>query len=902
MTSFLVDFRKDKIFIYTNKNGWKDSTNDIRYFDDVGNCYRVTFKSGKRYPFSYLNVNILRNVTQENVDPFLLGRYVGTKEAYLYLSEKNYYIFGKNFGIKKISKDKIEEFNKYAITQQSIYNYFISLARYHDKATQTDFLESQYEKVKELWNSDNVLADILNTEVKAFDYHKIIYPFSHNLSQMKAICNGMSNSISVIQGPPGTGKTQTILNLISNILIQGKTVAIISNNNRAVYNVYEKMEEAGYGFLCANLGNLENREEFFSKEHNIEKLNLKEVPGNLTELIQKEKKVFEFESNLSSLYNEKEELEFEYKKFAKKNDVSTVKTKKTLSAKELLNLSAILESKGKEKLGFLTRLKYKFKYGISSEYTKNNIPNLTELLKNTSVKKRIDELSCDIKNMENYIAEYKKDDVSNQIINISKYFLNKYLFEKMEQVADIEFNAENFKSNFDMFIQRYPIILSSTYCLPTTVPKRFTFDYIIIDEASQSTITTVLPSLAKGSNLIVIGDDKQLPPVISDEILDFEKMIFSSNKVKEVMRDNGKSFLTFIQKYFDKEVPVTLLKEHYRCPKQIIGFSNTRIYFNQLEIKKNEDGENHLDIIKTLPGNHARKNDLGEGGQYNQREIDEIVELLKELPADKTIGIITPYRRQAELLRKTLPENIEVGTIHTFQGREQQIIIFSTVANSAEDYIKDDEIIKSFINNEQLINVAITRAKEKFILVTSDKIANSSYGILADLVKYICYQTDQVIVEGKVSSVFDILYDEYAETRKNILKTNEIATEEIMENLIKKILEQPEYSSISYSMHVSLKTLIELDKAKYNIEEYQYLNHPWTHLDFVLFNKYDKKPLLAIEVDGVSFHEQNSKQAMHDEIKNRCLNDSMLPLLRLKTNGSNEEQIIIDKLNIILKI
>lgn len=108
MKDFLVDFRKDKIFIYTNNDGWKDSTSDIRYFDDGGNCYRVTFKSGKRYPFSYLNVNILRNVTQENVDPFLLGRYVGTKEAYLYLSENNYYIFGKNFGIKKYQKTKLK--------------------------------------------------------------------------------------------------------------------------------------------------------------------------------------------------------------------------------------------------------------------------------------------------------------------------------------------------------------------------------------------------------------------------------------------------------------------------------------------------------------------------------------------------------------------------------------------------------------------------------------------------------------------------------------------------------------------------------------------------------------------------------------------------------------------------
>ena len=102
MKDFLVDFRKDKIFIYTNNGSWKDSTNDIRYFDDVGNCYRVTFKSGKRYHFSYSNVRILRNARQENVDPFLLGKYIEVKEAYLYSSENNYYIFEKNYVIEKI--------------------------------------------------------------------------------------------------------------------------------------------------------------------------------------------------------------------------------------------------------------------------------------------------------------------------------------------------------------------------------------------------------------------------------------------------------------------------------------------------------------------------------------------------------------------------------------------------------------------------------------------------------------------------------------------------------------------------------------------------------------------------------------------------------------------------------
>ena len=58
-----------------------------------------------------------------------------------------------------------------------------------------------------------------------------IFPFGCNNSQYKAVKNAMENQISVIQGPPGTGKTQTILNIIANILMQGKTVQIVSNNN-----------------------------------------------------------------------------------------------------------------------------------------------------------------------------------------------------------------------------------------------------------------------------------------------------------------------------------------------------------------------------------------------------------------------------------------------------------------------------------------------------------------------------------------------------------------------------------------------------------------------------------------------------------------------------------------------
>lgn len=92
----------------------------------------------------------------------------------------------------------------------------------------------------------------------------LIYPFGLNESQLAAVEQAFRAQVSVIEGPPGTGKTQTILNILANILLRGQTVAVLSNNNAAVENVYEKLEKCGLGHLIAKLGNQDNRKDFFT--------------------------------------------------------------------------------------------------------------------------------------------------------------------------------------------------------------------------------------------------------------------------------------------------------------------------------------------------------------------------------------------------------------------------------------------------------------------------------------------------------------------------------------------------------------------------------------------------------------------------------------------------------------
>lgn len=137
--------------------------------------------------------------------------------------------------------------------------------------------------------------------------------------------------------------------------------------------------------------------------------------------------------------------------------------------------------------------------------------------------------------------------------------------------------------------------------------------------------------------------------------------------------------LSSIIKLFNN-VPRTLLIEHYRCHPKIIGFCNQKFYNNELIVLTEENGRDKpLLVYKTAKGNHAR-------GHYNQRQIDVIMqEILPERGIDdskQSVGIISPYRSQKDKMKDALGErNIEVDTVHKYQGRERDVVILTTVVN-----------------------------------------------------------------------------------------------------------------------------------------------------------------------------------------------------------------------------
>ncbi|MER7410777.1 caspase, EACC1-associated type [Streptomyces cacaoi] len=252
------------------------------------------------------------------------------------------------------------------------------------------------------------------------------------------------------------------------------------------------------------------------------------------------------------------------------------------------------------------------------------------------------------------------------------------------------------------------------------------FDLVVIDEASQCAIPHVLPLLFRAQRALVIGDPMQLTHITRT----------SPHREARIRRGNGlrsdwleKHHLAYRRhSAFDAAKlsagGTLLLDEHFRCHPHIAGVSNDFFYDGGLTVLTDTRGRPALPhraaVIWTDVTGRAARPPIG-GSWFNENEIrkvrDSIRYLLEQLPPEATVGVVTPFTAQAETLRKRLrpydEERLRIGTVHTFQGGERDVMVFSLVAGEGM-HPGSVEWVGGQLN---LWNVAITRARSHLIVV-----------------------------------------------------------------------------------------------------------------------------------------------------------------------------------------
>jgi hypothetical protein len=366
---------------------------------------------------------------------------------------------------------------------------------------------------------------------------------------------------------------------------------------------------------------------------------------------------------------------------------------------------------------------------------------------------------------------------------------------------------------------------------------------------------------------VIVGDSKQLPNVVSQADALAYGAVRANYAVGDCYDAVKCSFLQSCIEVF-REAPTTLLREHYRCHPKIIGFCNQRFYDGALLAMTTDEGESKvLQVVRTVEGNHAR-------GHFNQREIDVLMqEVLPEYMGKGSLGIITPYRDQAEAINRAVGQEL-ASTVHKYQGRECDTIIMSMVDNAPTDFSDD----------ANLLNVAISRAKTRLcLIVTGNELPEESN--LSQLINYIQYNNFEVR-ESKLHSVFDLLYRQYSAQRLEYQATHSTASGFLSEQLLYDALEQAlsemGRSALAVVCHYPLSKLIA-DPALLDAEERAFVESPFSHVDFLIYNAITKRPLLPIEVDGWGFHGGNSIQQHRDALKDSLLAKYDLSPCRIST-------------------
>lgn len=522
--------------------------------------------------------------------------------------------------------------------------------------------------------------------------------------QKKIISIAANSSLGCASGPPGTGKSYTIAAIAAEHMARGESVLIVANNDAALDVIAEKLDES---FGLSDVSIRAGQKEFLKK---LKSYIADLLAGYFSEELKNEPAACELE--LKKLNNLLNKMEARFVKFCHKAIIRGQRLKglEEKDSQWMKRLYLALANNGIRRL---------VKQWSSLSDINNQHENREKLassylsaLKNTNLKTLVE-------------TQRKSLQAFNKAIRSRT---SKRQFELFD---DIEYSA---------LLSAFPVWLVSLNTLYRVLPlKAEMFDLVIIDEATQCNISSCLPALYRAKRAMVVGDTKQLRHYSflakSKEAQIMSKYDLSLNTTGIASyRDN--SILDLTLSSLNSHDQLAFLDEHFRSKPELIHFSNQSFYQGKLKVMQHRPctSSGHLHLSR-LEGTRDKS------GINHIEAVQVIASIKMQIDEDNcagivhSIGVISPFRHQAEFIAKEIEANfseaeilkhkLRSATPFGFQGEERDIMLISFAIDN------ESKRAAVYLNKADVFNVTVTRARQKQILFLSiDETALPEHNLL----------------------------------------------------------------------------------------------------------------------------------------------------------------------------
>jgi very-short-patch-repair endonuclease len=612
-------------------------------------------------------------------------------------------------------------------------------------------------------------------------------------SQRGAVVNSLAEPVSVVTGPPGTGKSEVVAAMLLNQLLRGQTTLFASKNHQALDAVLPRLNNAAKGgdlIIQTSSRDLAQRKSYLSKLQSLlarpprpDAAQGDEYRRKFKELFKQQRATLSDISTLEQARNEYEALNEQFEVLRKslplaaQSDDALARWPRELTHDRVGALEAELRGALAQPRGLLQKLWHSLRrsqiearrqaarepfLSFPFPFAGGTLPDAgatgdawNEFFTTWKRWSEAARMAVLVRSCEQRLAQLPRAEDCNRRMASAQQGIEEQTGEWMrwaagglpnslapadrEALANLRAGIQNWgpdrfgkelKRHFPLIMRAFPLWsvsnLSARSALPL-VPGMF--DLVIIDEASQCDIPSIVPLLARSKRAVLAGDPNQLKHISTlDAVVDQTLLEQHGLTDAQVQRFTYRTNSAFDLAHDNASVPDSArvrLDLHFRSHDLIADYGNEAFYNNTLHVVTVTE---RLNIPRGMqPGIHwthvAGRVEPGQTGVWCSDEIEAVRVELSRLAAGGyrgTVGVVTPFRQQMIRMKDALeagdrslpPDFMErvrflAATAHGFQGDERDLILFSLCAGPE---LPDGSRI--FLReNPNLFNVAVSRAR-----------------------------------------------------------------------------------------------------------------------------------------------------------------------------------------------